>query len=85
MKKQDFIAALYASGWNNPNDAQCEKITRLWVELFPKGTKLYEALRLAEKYEGCLIAIAAQSSGIPESTNKADCLAALAKSVLQAT
>lgn len=42
-----------------------------------------QRIRLIKKYEECLVTIAAQSSGIPTSTKKSDCMAALAQVALQ--
>ena len=35
MLKQEFIDALYSSGWNSPSDAQHSEIAKLHAKIFP--------------------------------------------------
>ena len=55
MKLEDFIEALYKSGWDSPDDAKHTKITELHKKLFPVISALeyeIEDLRVDLRYLG---------------------------------
>ena len=42
MKKQEFIDALYAAGWDSPHDAQGTKVNDLWRNIFPTAAAIQD-------------------------------------------
>lgn len=48
MRFNDFTDALYAAGWEAPNDAQHRQIKELWRNLFPVVAELEDELHDAE-------------------------------------